>query len=269
MHKTMQKDAIEHVKRCSKCQEYAPLIHVPPTEIQSMSAPWPFHTWGMGILGPFPLALGQLKFLVVAVDYFTKWIKGEPLSTISSAKIRSFTFKNIICRFGIPAEIVTDNGTQYADKNFRLMLEGLRVKQHFTSVEHPQSNGQAEAANKVILNRLKRRLDSAKGNWVEQLYHVLWSYRTTPYSTTGETPYKLTYGADAVIPVEIGEPSWRTLYPSDQNGTLLRKDLDLVDEDRELAQIKEISRKQQVSQRYNSKINLRNFEVGDLVLVLE
>jgi len=101
---------------------------------------------------------------------------------------------------------------------------------------------------------------------VEQLYHVLWSYRTTPHSTTGETPYKLTYGSDAVIPVEIGEPSWRTLYPSGQNDALLREDLDLVDEDRELARIKEISRKQQVSQRYNSKVNLRSFEVGDLVL---
>jgi len=133
-------------------------------------------------------------------------------------------------------------------------------------VEHPQSNGQAEATNKVIMNGLKKRLDSAKGNWAEQLYHVLWSYRTTPHRTTGETPYKLTYDSDAVIPVEIGEPSWRTLYPSDQNGTLLREDLDLVDEDRELARIKEISRKQQISQRYNSKVNLRTFEVGDLVL---
>jgi len=91
----------------------------------------------MDILGPFPLAQGQLKFLVVAVDYFTKWIEAEPLSVISSAKIRSFTFKNIVCRFGIPAEIVTDNGTQFADRKFRLMLEELRVKQCFTSVEHP------------------------------------------------------------------------------------------------------------------------------------
>jgi len=91
----------------------------------------------MDILGPFPLALGQLKFLIVAVDYFTKWIKAKPLSIISSVKIRSFTFKSIICRFGIPAEIVIDNGTQFADKNFRSMLEGLHIKQRFTSVEHP------------------------------------------------------------------------------------------------------------------------------------
>jgi len=129
-----------------------------------MSTPWPFQTWGMDILGPFPLALGQLKFLVVAVDYFTKWIKAKPLSAISSAKIRSFIFKSIICRFGILAEIITDNGTQFIDKNFRSMLEGLHIRQRFTSVEHPQSNGQAEAANKVILNGMKKRLDSAKGN---------------------------------------------------------------------------------------------------------
>jgi len=69
---TIQKDAMKHVKKCRKCQEYVPITHIPPTELQSISAPWPFHTWGMDILGPFPLAPGQLKLLVVAVDYFTK-----------------------------------------------------------------------------------------------------------------------------------------------------------------------------------------------------
>jgi len=161
----------------------------------------------MDLLGLFLLALGQLKFLVVAVDYFKKWIKVKHLSTISSAKIQSFTFKNIICRFGILIEIVIDNSTQFADKNFRSVMEGLYVRQHFISVKHPQTNGQAKAVNKVILNGIKNSLDSVKDNWTEQLHHILWSYRTTPNSTTGETLYKLTYGSDAVIPIEIREPS--------------------------------------------------------------
>jgi hypothetical protein len=104
-------------------------------------------------------------------------------------------------------------------------------------VEHPQTNGQAEAANKIILNGLKKRLKDAKGNWVENLYQVLWSYRTTPHSTTGETPYRLVYGTNIMIPVEIGEPSLRVMHTSPNNNQLLSEKLDLVDETRELAQL--------------------------------
>ena len=134
----------------------------------------------MDILGPFHKATGQLKHLVVAVDYFTKWVEAEPLATITLARVEAFTFKTIICRFGIPAEIVTDNGTQFTGSQFRELLQGLHIRHHFSSVEHPQTNGQAEAANKVILNGLRKRLKSAKGAWADNLYQVLWSYRTTP-----------------------------------------------------------------------------------------
>ena len=115
--------------------------------------------------------------------------------------MQAFTFKTIICRFGISAEIVTDYGTQFTGSQFRELLEGLQVRHNFSSVEHPQTNGQAEAANKVIMNGLTKRLEDAKGAWVDNLYQVLWSYRTTPQSTMGETPFRLVYGTDAIIPV--------------------------------------------------------------------
>ncbi|MCI47978.1 gag-pol polyprotein, partial [Trifolium medium] len=89
----------------------------------------------------------------------------------------------------------------------------IGTTQHFNSVEHPETNGQAEAANRVILRSLKRILDEAKGKWTEELHSVLWSYRTTPHSTTGETPFRLTCGTEAVIPVETGASSFRTEIP--------------------------------------------------------
>jgi transposase InsO family protein len=109
---------------------------------------------------------------VVAVDYFTKWIEAEPLATITLARVQTFTFNKIICRFGILVEILTDNGTQITDRHFRELLEGLQVRHYFSSMENPQTNGQAEATNKVILNGLKKRLKDAKGNWVENLNQV-------------------------------------------------------------------------------------------------
>ncbi|MCI11137.1 gypsy retrotransposon integrase-like protein, partial [Trifolium medium] len=150
------------------------------------------------------------RYLVVGVDYFTKWVEAEPLFEITSFRVLRFFKRDILCRFGIPQAVVTDNGTQFMDRKFQAFLAAINTNQHFTSVEHPQTNGQAEAANMVILRGLKRRLDENKEKWVEELQSVLWAYRTTPHSTTGETPFRLVYGTKAVIPVEIGEPSRRT-----------------------------------------------------------
>ncbi|XP_019429884.1 PREDICTED: uncharacterized protein LOC109337374 [Lupinus angustifolius] len=136
-----------------------------------------------------------------------------------------------VLRAGIPSAIVTNNGTQFSDRRFQELLSGLRIKQHFTSVEHPQTNGHAEAANKVILKGIKKRLDESKANWPDQLHHVLWAYRTTPHSTTGESPFNLTYGAEAIISVEIGEPTWRAIqFNEGDNQSLLRNNLDEVEE---------------------------------------
>ncbi|KAI9084203.1 hypothetical protein K1719_033874 [Acacia pycnantha] len=93
-----------------------------PPKLHSITAPWPFYKWGMDILGPFKTAPGQLRWLIVAVDYFTKWIEAEPLTTISSARVQRFVEVNIITRFGAPAEIVTDNGTQFTGVGFRDLI---------------------------------------------------------------------------------------------------------------------------------------------------
>jgi hypothetical protein len=105
---TMNTDATSHVKKCDACQLYAPLNHIPAEELHSMSSPWSFHTWGLDLLGPFDTALGQLKHLLVAVDYFTKWIEAELSSTITSVWAQNFVFRNIICRFKIPTVMVTE-----------------------------------------------------------------------------------------------------------------------------------------------------------------
>ena len=104
------------------------------------------------------------------------------------------------------------------------------TNRYFTPT-YPQGNGQAEAVNKVILSGLKKRLDDAKGKWVKELPHVLWMYRTTPRRSTGETPFSMTYGAEAVIPLESGFPTTRTssFNPKDNDENLARG-LDLIDE---------------------------------------
>ncbi|CAJ2668337.1 unnamed protein product [Trifolium pratense] len=265
---TMQQDAKDHVKKCDKCQRHGDMHLAPPRELKSLSSPWPFAWWGMDLLGPFTKGLYQNRYLIVAVDYFTKWVEAEPLSDITSLRILRFFKRNVLARFGIPQVVVTDNGTQFTDKDFQAFLVALGTKQHFTSVEHPQTNGQAEAANRVILRGLRRRLDQNKKKWVEELDNVLWAYRTTPHSTTGETPFRMVYGTEAVIPVEIGEPSRRIEQPLDeeQNDEALREELDLVEEIRTGASLKEATLKQKIAARHDTKVIKREFEVGSLVL---
>ncbi|CAJ2643857.1 unnamed protein product [Trifolium pratense] len=265
---TMQQDAKDHVKKCDKCQRHGDMLLAPPRELKSLSSPWPFAWWGMDLLGPFTKGLYQNRYLIVAVDYFTKWVEAEPLSDITSLRVLRFFKRNVLARFGIPQVVVTDNGTQFTDKDFQAFLVALGTKQHFTSVEHPQTNGQAEAANRVILRGLRRRLDQNKKKWVEELDNVLWAYRTTPHSTTGETPFRMVYGTEAVIPVEIGEPSRRTEQPLDeeQNDEALREELDLVEEIRTGASLKEATLKQKIAARHDTKVIKREFEVGSLVL---
>nr|KYP47820.1 Transposon Ty3-I Gag-Pol polyprotein [Cajanus cajan] len=194
----------------------------------------------MDILRPFPPAKRQLKFLLVAVDYFTKWIEACPVAKITAENVQKFTWKNIICRFGIPHSLVTDNDRQFTVQRFESFLRELGIKHLPTSVEHPQTNGQAKATNKVILRELKKRLGSDKGQWVDELPNILWAYQCTPQSTTQEPPYKLTYGADAMILVEVGEMSHRHhTFDSKQNDQEMAVNLDLIDELREEARIHE------------------------------
>jgi len=135
-------------------------------------------------------------------------------------------------------------------------------------VEHPQANGLAEAANRVILRGIHRRLDTAKTRWAEELRAVLWAYRTTPHSTTSESPFRLTYGTEAVIPIELTELTWRTdantNFPA--NTVNLREEVEFVDEVRSEAALRETALKQKIAAHHSKKVIKREFEVGDLIL---
>ncbi|KAL0399747.1 UNVERIFIED_CONTAM: hypothetical protein Sradi_2318000 [Sesamum radiatum] len=223
--------------------------------MQPIPNPCPFDQWGMDLIGKLPRATGQREYLIVAVDYFSKWVEAEPLSKISEKEIIKFVWRNIICRFGIPRAFVTDNGTQFQGKEFKRWCLELKIKQYFTSVGTPQSNGQTEVTNRTILQHLKARLDEAKGNWVDELPGVLWAYRTTARKSTGESPFNLIYGTEAIIPAEIGEETLRIQqYKPEANGIERRRDLDLLDEVRSNASIRAEAYKRRMAKAYNTRV---------------
>nr|GEZ79441.1 reverse transcriptase domain-containing protein [Tanacetum cinerariifolium] len=103
-----------------------------------------YDKWVIDILGPFLEVQGKVKFLIVAIDYFTKWIEAKPVVTITRNQVKKFIWDNIVCRFGLPGEIIADNGKHFKDNPFKDWCDKLNIKQRFASVKHPQTNGQAK-----------------------------------------------------------------------------------------------------------------------------
>ncbi|KAK4397223.1 Gag-Pol polyprotein [Sesamum angolense] len=257
-------DAHEVVKRCRACQEHANVNHQPTALMRPLESPCPFDQWGIDLVGPLPQATGQRKFLIVVVDYFTKWVEAEPLANISEKEMIKFLWRNIVCRFGIPPAIISDNGTQFSGNKLKEWCKGLAIKQFFTSVSNPQANGQTEVTNRTILQLLKTRLALA---WVDELPSILWTYRTTPRTTTGEISFSLSYGTDAVAPTEVGELNLRVKhYDLEANEQGLRMNLDFFEEVRERASVREAMYKARMAKAYNSRVRPMNFRVGDLVM---
>ena len=155
-----------------------------------------------------PLRTGRSGFthLLVAVDKFTKWIKAKPIKNLHSSTAISF-ITELIFRYGVPHSIITDNGSNFDSDEFRVFCASQGTRVDYTSVSHPQSNGQVERANGLILQglklRLMRDLKHAAGAWVTELPSVLWGLRTTPNRSTDQIPFFMVYGAEAVLPSDL------------------------------------------------------------------
>ncbi|GKC62423.1 reverse transcriptase domain-containing protein [Tanacetum coccineum] len=153
---------------------------------------------------PLPEGPDKLKFIIVAFDYFTKWMEAKPLAKNTGKEVQKFMWENIVCRFGLPRVIMTDNGTQLA-------------------------NGLVERANKSLMHGLKARLGRERVGWVDELPNILWAHWTMLKTSNGETPFSLTYGSEAVIPAEIGMLIYQTIqFNEAQNDEEMRLNLDLI-----------------------------------------
>ena len=159
---TILKEAMELVKKCKICQEHAQIPYLPSELLTSITSPWPFQQWGLDILRPLPIGKGQCKFIVVGVDYFTKWAKVELLATITEQKVRNFVWHSIICKFEILRALVSDNGKQFNNPKFRDFCTGLGIKNYYSSPAHPQSNRQAEVTIRTLKAALKTKLENLK-----------------------------------------------------------------------------------------------------------
>ena len=129
---TMKSDAVDYVKKCDPCQRMSPILKSPVQDLVSISNPWPFAQWGIDIVGPLPTAPAQKKLLLVATDYFNKWIEADAFASIKDRDVTRFIWKNIVCRFGIPRSIVSNNGPQFDSRVYLDFCQELKIKKTCT-----------------------------------------------------------------------------------------------------------------------------------------
>ncbi|XP_024196051.1 uncharacterized protein LOC112199236 [Rosa chinensis] len=204
------KDCIAFLKGCQNCQAHGPVQHVPNIPMQRIIKPCPARGWALDLIGMIhPHSSLQHKFIIVATDFFTKWVEAEPLKKASDATIRQFIFHNIVCRFGIPEVLVFDRGATFMGGTVEKLIDELGIQFIHSTPYYSQFNGQTEASNKIIITLLKKMLVANPCQWHEALYETLQAYRTSKRNPTATMPYALMFGHDAVLPLELNVQSFR------------------------------------------------------------
>ena len=151
---------MKFVKKSHNYQTYGDVSHLPSTELQGMTSPWPFAAWGIDIIGEIRLkASNGHRYIIVAIDYFSKWVEVKSYATIGSKQMARFIKKNIICKYGLPRHVISDNGIQFRAETAALLKE-YKIEHHRSSLYWPQSNGIIEAANKNVKRILSKMLEN-------------------------------------------------------------------------------------------------------------
>jgi transposase InsO family protein len=236
---TVVADASEIVRACEGCQFSARKTNLPAHVLQTIPITWPFAVWGLDIVGPVRKALGGYTHLLVAIDKFSKWVEVCPITNLRAEQAVTF-FTDNIYRFGVPNSIITDNGSQFTGRKFLEFCDKFHINVDWAAVSHPQTNGEVEHANGMILQGLKPRifdrLNKSGRKWLQELPAVVWSLRTTPSRATGFTLFFLVYGAEAVLPIDLEYRSPRVGgYDEGTNQRAREDSLDQLDEARTVA----------------------------------
>ncbi|CAJ2672886.1 unnamed protein product [Trifolium pratense] len=267
---SMLKDCIDFAKGCQDCQKHAGIQHVPASELHSIIKPWPFRGWALDLIGEIkPASSKNQKYIIVGVDYFTKWIEAIPLPNVDQEEVISFIQNHIIYRFGIPETITTDQGSVFTGRKMQEFARQTGFKLLTSTPYYAQANGQVEAANKIIIGLIRKHIAQKPRNWNKTLNQVLWACRNSPKESTNSTPFRLTYGHDAVLPVEIYVQSIRIQrqmeIPTDHYWSMMFDELVDLDEER-LRALDTLSRqKERIAKAYNKKVKSKTFDVGNLV----
>ncbi|GJT86147.1 reverse transcriptase domain-containing protein [Tanacetum coccineum] len=160
-----------------------------------------FNVWGIDFMGPFPSSRGN-KYILVAVDYLSKWVEANALPTNDARVVVKF-LKSIFARFGTSRAIISDRGTHFCNDKFAKAMSKYRVTHRLATAYHPQTSGQVEVSNRGLKRILERTVGENRASWSDRLDDALWAFRSAYKTPIGCTPYKLVYGKPCHLPIEL------------------------------------------------------------------
>uniref|UniRef100_A0A2N9H1Y1 Integrase catalytic domain-containing protein n=1 Tax=Fagus sylvatica TaxID=28930 RepID=A0A2N9H1Y1_FAGSY len=216
------------------------------------------------------LRLTGHEFILVAIDYFTKWVEACSFKNVTQVAVTRFVKNNIICRYGMPEMLITDNASNLNNRMMDQLCQQFKIQHHNSAPYRPKMNGAVEAANKNVKKILSKMTETYK-DWHEHLPYALCAYRTSVRTSVGATPYSLVYGMEAVLPVEVEIPSLRILSQTQLEeaewAQARYEQLNFIDEKRLAALCHgTASTRGRIERAYNKKARPRTFQPGDLVL---
>ncbi|GKB15920.1 reverse transcriptase domain-containing protein [Tanacetum coccineum] len=189
---------VQLYEACQKTRNISKQDEMPLTNIQVCEI---FNIWGIDFMGPF-LKSHKFEYILVAVDYVSKWAKAQALPTNDARVVITF-LKKLFCRFGMPKSLISDRGTHFSNKIMEKTMKRYGVNHRFSTSYHPQTSGQVENTNRALKRILEKTVKDNPAIWSRKLDDALWAFRTTYKTPTGTTPYKLIYGKNCHLPFEI------------------------------------------------------------------
>ncbi|GJS07752.1 reverse transcriptase domain-containing protein [Tanacetum coccineum] len=228
-----------------------------------------FDVWGIDFMGPFPSSRGN-KYILVAVDYLSKWVKAKALPTNDARVVVKF-LKSLFARFGTPRAIISDRGTHFCNDKFAKVMSKYGVTHRLATAYHPQTSGQVEVSNRGLKRILERTVGENRASWSDRLDDALWAFRTAYKTPIGCTPYKLVYGKSCHLPIELEHRAYWALKHANFDlktaGDHRKLQLNELNELRDQAYENSLIYKERTKKLHDSKIKNRIFNVGDQVLL--
>ncbi|GJW22282.1 reverse transcriptase domain-containing protein [Tanacetum coccineum] len=266
---TIYRDAHSMIKSCDTCQRQGKISHrdeMPQNAIQVCEI---FDIWGIDFMGPFPSSKGN-KYILVAVDYLSKWVEAKALPTNDARVVVKF-LKSLFARFGTPRAIISDRGTHFCNDQFAKVMSKYGVTHRLATAYHPQTSGQVEVSNRGLKRILERTVGENRASWSDKLDDALWAFRTAFKTPIGCTPYQLVYGKSCHLPVELEHKAYWALkhvnFDIKTAGDHRKLQLNELNELRDQAYENSLIYKEKTKKLHDSKIKNRIFNVGDQVLL--
>ncbi|MCO5553797.1 hypothetical protein L7F22_007323 [Adiantum nelumboides] len=207
---SLHRDVRHWCQSCHRCQLAGDrrLTYEPQTPILAHG---PFEKWRIDAIGPLPRATSGKLYIIMGVDYMTRWAEATTTSRITAVEVAKFIFEHICCRFGVPLEILSDRGPGFRGDLVGELMKKLKIKRRHSTQYYPQCNGLVEKVNGMICKIITKQVVSKPKEWDKHLEAALWSYRTSFRTSLGYTPYHLVFGKEAILPIEVQLASLRVL----------------------------------------------------------